>query len=379
MNLTIQRESLLRPLQLVMGVVERRQTLPILSNVLLTVEGDQLSITGTDLEVELIARSVLDTPVKEPAKVTVPGRKLMDIFRALPEQAMIEFVKDKSRIIVRSGRSRFVLSTLPAEDFPLLENNESQFGFSIEQKSLHTLLHRTHFAMAQQDVRYYLNGLLIEIKGSEMRTVATDGHRLALNTIPAPMDANHINPFQVIMPRKGVVELMRLLQSENIQVNTTVADNHVRIHGPDFTFTTKLIDGRYPDYEKVLPNRAGAKSIVIDRAAFKEALIRASILSNEKFRGIRLQLRSGLLRLAANNPDHEESEEIIQTDYEGEDVEIGFNANYLLDVLNTVNSASVKLSFIDANSSVIIEELFEGDDSGRAGAVSVFVVMPLRM
>lgn len=377
MNLTIQRELLLKPLQLVMGVVERRQTMPILANVLLAIEEDILSITATDLEVEVIGKSRLEQPVK-PAKVTVPGRKLIDICRALPDQAMIELVKDKERIIVRSGRSRFVLSTFPVENFPVLEDAGSQSSFPIEQKSLQALLHRTHFAMAQQDVRYYLNGMLIEIKENEMRTVATDGHRLALNTIST--SAELTNAMQVIMPRKGVTELMRLLQHDAIDVSAIVTASHVRIHGPDFTFTTKLIDGRYPDYEKVLPNKAGAKSIIVDRGVLKEALIRASILSNEKIRGVRLQLRAGLLRIVANNPDHEEAEEIIHTEYEGEDLEIGFNANYLLDVLNTIHSDTVKITFVDANSSVILEEVMAEGEAGRSNLTdSVFVVMPLRM
>lgn len=380
MNLSITREALLKPLQLVMGVVERRQTLPILANVLLTAEDKNLSITATDLEVELVGRTYLDQAIKEPLRVTVPGRKLMDICRALPEQAVIELVKDKDRVIVRSGRSRFMLATLPAEDFPILEDSQNHTNFPVEQKNLQMLLHRTHFAMAQQDVRYYLNGMLLEVKSGEMRTVATDGHRLSLNMLSGNQEGVG-DTIQVILPRKGVMELMRLLQNTNTEVRATVAASHVRVHGDDFIFTSKLIDGRYPDYERVLPDKSGAKSITISRDEFKEALIRASILSNEKFRGIRLQVRSGLLRIVANNPDHEEAEEIIHTEYQGPDIDIGFNATYLLDILNTIHTNLVKLSFIDANSSVIVEEVEEGEavSAQPFKTDSVFVVMPLRL
>lgn len=372
MNLTIQREALLKPLQLVIGVVERRQTLPILANVLLSVKQDELAITGTDLEVELVGRALLEQPAKEAAKITVPGRKLVDICRALPEQSQIELYQDKERIILRSGRSRFILTTLPAADFPNIDSSEPELEFTLSQKELRSLLQRTHFAMAQQDVRYYLNGMLLEVNQGKIRTVATDGHRLALNNTGSPIVNNSL--VQVIIPRKGIIELMRLLDNQEAEVTASVGSNHVRIHSNDFTFTSKLVDGRFPDYEKVLP-QLGDKIITVERQTLREALVRASILSNEKFRGVRLQLRSGLLRITANNPEQEEAEEIIHLDYDGDDLDIGFNVNYLLDILNTVDTDKVKLSFSDSTSSVLVEEA----DEGRAGEQGTFVVMPLRL
>ncbi len=226
--------------------------------------------------------------------------------------------------------------------------------------------------MAQQDVRYYLNGMLLEVNQGNIRTVATDGHRLALNNTGSPVMNNAL--VQVIIPRKGIIELMRLLENHDTEVTVFVGSNHVRIHGTEFTFTSKLVDGRFPDYEKVLP-RLGDKNILVERQILKEALVRASILSNEKFRGVRIQLRSGLLRITANNPEQEEAEEIIHLDYQGDDLDIGFNVNYLLDILNTVDSEKIKLSFTDSNSSVLVEE----SDNSQHAAQSTFVVMPLRL
>lgn len=367
-SLVLQREALLKPLQLVIGVVERRQTLPILSNILLSVNGRQLAITATDLEVELVAYCELEQVAKEAGAITVPGRKLMDICRALPENSTIELIEDKERIYVRSGRSRFILTTLPVRDFPKIEQPQGRLEFSISENDIRYLLQRTYFAMAQQDVRYYLNGLLLEVNRGAIRTVATDGHRLALNTVTAPIENSTF--VQVIIPRKGVIELMRLLENKEAPLSVMLNDNHIGIQSASFTFTSKLVDGRFPDYEKVLP-KGGNKIIIIEREVFKEALSRVSILSNEKFRGIRLQLREGLLRIVATNPEQEEAEEIITTDYHGDELDIGFNVTYLLDILNTVTK-EIKLTFIDANSSVLIEE-HEGDSN------SLFVVMPLRL
>lgn len=368
MNMRIRRETLLKPLSAVIGVVERRQTLPILSNVYLSIADKKLSVIGTDLEVELQAKVDLEHP-GESIEMTVPGRKLMDICRSLPEDSELELIQEKEKVIVRSGRSRFSLSTLPASDFPLVREADGTVEFTIGQKDLRYLTQRTYFAMAQQDVRYYLNGMLLELADGIVRTVATDGHRLSLNTVAAPVVNNSF--IQVILPRKGVTELMRLLEDADSEVSVQVGSNHVRIAGSNFTFISKLIDGRFPEYEKVLP-KGGDKSIAVDRELLKQALTRASILSNEKFRGIRLQLRSGLLRVFANNPEHEEAEEEISIDYGHEDLEIGFNVTYLLDILNTIQSPKVKMTFSDAKSSILIEE-HEGDSD------SLFVVMPMML
>ncbi len=368
MNLTIQREALLEPLQLVIGVVERRQTMPILANVLLTAEEDTLSVTATDTEIELIGRSRLEAPVQGRMQITASGRKLLDICRTLPEKANIDLLQDKERLIVRSGRSRFILATLPADDFPAFEEGHANLEFSVDQGHFNTLLLRTHFAMAQQDVRYYLNGMLFEIKEGKMRTVATDGHRFAMTSIAAPIAGQE--KTQVIMPRKGVLELLRLLKNETSEVVTVVGENHLRIKGEAFTFTSKLIDGRFPDYERVLPKSAG-KFVAMDRDALREALLRVAILSGEKVRAIRLQLRANLLHILANNPEQEEAEEVLNIAYDGDDMEIAFNVNYLLDVLNTVAPGEIKLTFFDANSRMFMEETGNED--------SLFLIMPLQI
>lgn len=368
MKLNIQRETLLKPLQLAIGVVERKQTLPILSNVLLATQNNQLSITGTDLEVELVGQTTLENPA-DSNRLTLPGRKLMDICRALPENAPIELYREKEKVILKSGRSRFTLSTLPAADFPNVEQQESHLKFTIPQQQLHRLLQRTYFAMAQQDVRYYLNGLLLEAYPDKLRAVATDGHRLAMNTIPIKINTDH--RLQIIVPRKGVIELMRLLEDNDKPVTITLSNNHICVTSENFTFTSKLVEGRFPDYERVIPKN-GDKSINIDRDILKPALSRTAILCNEKFRGVRFELRSNLLRILTNNPEQEAAEEEIHIDYNQEDLDIGFNVNYLLDIMNTINPGIVTLTFLDPNSSVLIkEEKPEGD--------STFVVMPMRL
>jgi DNA polymerase-3 subunit beta len=377
MNLTIPRDILRDPLQLVIGVVERRQTMPILANVLFTLDKDVLAITATDTEIELISKISLESP-QELGQVTVSARKLFDICRSLPPGADMHFTGDEGRLIVRSGRSRFVLATLPVEDFPNFEESQTHLELVLPQQELLHLLQQTHFAMAQQDVRYYLNGLLLEIKDNCIRAVSTDGHRFAMSTLQTAL-GDHA-PIQVILPRKGVLELMRLLKNEESAsvrpeearegVTLTIGENHLRVRSPTFTFTSKLIDGRFPDYERVLPKDAG-KSLLINRSSLKEALIRAAILSNEKFRALRLQLSNGELHMLANNPEQEEAEEILTVDYAGEDLDIAFNVGYLLDALNAIAGEEVKLTFTDANSRIFIED--------AQGSNSLFLVMPMQL
>jgi len=300
MKFSVQRQELITPLQVVAGATERRnQTLPILSNLLLDVKSHQLSMTGTDTEVELIARVTLSEPA-EVGEITVPARKLMDICRALPEDAVIDFSLDKDHLLIRSGRSRFVLSTLSASEFPSFNDGPGSVEFSIDQKKLQTLISKTHFAMAQQDVRYYLNGLLLEIDQGTLRAVATDGHRMAMSSVETSIDVEKI---QVVLPRKGVLELMRLLHGEE-DLAVTVGANYVRIMSSGFTFTSKLIDGRFPDYDRVIP-RGGQRSFLVDRDVLKQLFTRVSVLCNEKYKGVRLQLRDNLLRVVANNPEQE--------------------------------------------------------------------------
>jgi DNA polymerase-3 subunit beta len=367
MHFTIQREALLKPLQLVAGVVERRQTLPVLSNVLLVVEGQQLSLTGTDLEVELVGRVSLDEPA-EPGEITVPARKLMDICKSLPNDALIDIRVDDQKLLVKAGRSRFSLSTLPANDFPTVEEGPGSLTLSLSQSRLRRLIERTSFAMAQQDVRYYLNGMLLEVQTGILRAVATDGHRLAMCSMAAEIEQTERH--QVIVPRKGILELARLLTEQDADVGIILGQHHIRATTGEFTFTSKLVDGKFPDYERVLP-RGGDKLVVADRQGLREAFSRTAILSNEKYRGIRLQLAAGLLKIQANNPEQEEAEEEIAVDYNGNQLEIGFNVSYLLDVLGVMTTDQVRLILSDSNSSALVQEA-DNDDSA-------YVVMPMRL
>ncbi|MDR8016752.1 DNA polymerase III subunit beta [Ectopseudomonas guguanensis] len=367
MHFTIQREALLKPLQLVAGVVERRQTLPVLSNVLLVVEGQQLSLTGTDLEVELVGRVTLEDAA-EPGEITVPARKLMDICKSLPSDALIDIRVDDQKLLVKAGRSRFTLSTLPANDFPTVEEGPGSLTFNLPQAKLRRLIERTSFAMAQQDVRYYLNGMLLEVQSGMLRAVATDGHRLAMCSMEAAIqqDGKH----QVIVPRKGILELARLLTEQDAEVAIVLGQHHIRANTGEFTFTSKLVDGKFPDYERVLP-RGGDKLVLADRQGLREAFSRTAILSNEKYRGIRLTLAAGLLKIQANNPEQEEAEEEIVVDYNGGGLEIGFNVSYLLDVLGVMGTEQVRLILSDSNSSALLQEA-DNDDSA-------YVVMPMRL
>jgi DNA polymerase III subunit beta len=367
MKFTTNRETLLRPLQLVTGVVERRQTLPILANLLVVAQDGRLALTGTDLEVELVA---IETGVNISAEgqATIPARKLADIWRSLPEGAEVTVETEGDRSIVRSGRSRFTLATLPAADFPAVESGPGDLELELPSGKLRGLLDRVAFSMAQQDVRYFLNGMLFEVTRDHARTVATDGHRLAMCTLGE--GAGSGERVQVIVPRKGVLELGRLLSDGDEAARMQVGSNHLRVTLGNYTLTTKLVDGKFPDYEKVIPRRAG-HTVSGDRDALKQAFARASILSNEKYRGVRLILDRDLLTIQANNPEQEEAEEVVAVDYAGDRMEIGFNVSYLQDVLNVLSADQVYLSVADANSSALIEG---ADDDG-----ALYVVMPMRL
>ena len=354
---------------MVIGVVERKQTLPILSNVLLTTEGNKISVVGTDLEVELIGQVTFVNSLKENLKLTLPGRKLMDICRALPEGAPIELYQDKGRVILRSGKSRFTLTTLPASEFPNVDVQESQFNFELEQQQLAYLLHSCSFAMAQQDVRYYLNGMLLEVNPSKITTVSTDGHRLAMATIESDISVE--KNMRIIIPRKGVLELQRLLTVAEEKIKVHISNSYIQVVAKDYTFTSKLIDGKFPDYERVIPNKTD-KTVSIEKDVLKTTLSRAAILCNEKFRGLRFEFRENLLRILANNPEHEVAEEELAIDYHGEHLDIGLNVTYLIDVLNAIQGEEVVLHFSDSNSSFLIEEQ---TDQG----VCIYVIMPMRL
>ncbi len=366
MKFEITKEELLRPLQQVSGVVERRQTLPILSNILVVTDAESIAFTATDLEVELHATLV--HPVATPGTTTLPARKLMDICRNLPDAAKIMLTVDGERATLRSGRSRFTLATLPAEDFPKVDEVASTQSVALPQATLRQLIDATHFAMAQQDVRYYLNGLMLELAGSRLRAVATDGHRLSLADIEAELQVEE--PVQVIVPRKGISELLRLLNESDELAQIELGSNHVRVTLPGITFTSKLIDGRFPDYERVIPADDG-KPITTDCGVLRQALLRTSILSNEKYRGIRFQLEAGNLRILAHNPEQEEAEEEIEVDYTGDPLEIGFNANYIIDALSAIRTERVVLNITDSSSSCLMTP--DGSEACR------YVVMPMRL
>jgi len=367
MQFEISREALIKPLQLVTGVVERRQTLPVLSNVLLILDKNELSLTGTDLEVELVGRVAVSGSSKS-GEITVPARKLMDICKALPEDASLKFEIDENKAVIRHGRSRFSLSTLPANDFPSVEESQGNLEFSLPQDLLKAMLDSTSFAMAQQDVRYYLNGLLFEVSADYLRVVATDGHRLALHTERLKTPAK--DKAQVIIPRKGILELSRLLTEGSEEVKLIIGSNHIRAKTSNFTFTSKLVDGKFPDYDRVLP-KGGDKVLTAVRNDLRQALNRTAILSNEKFRGIRLMMSTDELKIVANNPEQEEAEEIVSVEYQGPALEIGFNVSYLVDVLGVLTSDTIQIVLSDSNSSVLIQAT---EDSP-----STYVVMPMRL
>jgi DNA polymerase-3 subunit beta len=374
MKFKIGRETLLRPLQLVSSVVERRQTLPVLGNLLVQVSEDSLTLTGTDLEVELVGRVPLDA-VEVPGEVTIPARKWLDICRALPEGAELTITGEDQRVRVQSGRSRFQLATLPASDFPSVEDSDEDLSFTLRRIDLKHLIDRTGFSMAQQDVRYFLNGMLFEVSSEHVRTVATDGHRLAMCTLPFAGLEGSAAPAtdavrQVIVPRKGVIDLSRLLADDDAPITVRIGGSHLRAQVDDFVFTTKLVDGKFPDYQKVIP-QGHEREFVGDRDSLRQAFSRAAILSNEKYRGVRLVLEDGNLLVQANNPDQEEAEETVAVEYGGPPLEIGFNVSYLNDVLNVLDSDSMHMSLRDPNSSAILRE---GPD-----ADALYVIMPMRL
>ncbi len=366
MKFTIERNHLIKPLQQVSGALGGRPTLPILGNLLLKVEDNTLLITATDLEVELVARIQLEGEF-EAGSITVPSRKFLDICRGLPDDAVITVVLDGDRIQMRSGRSRFSLTTLPASDFPNIEDWQSEVEVTLSQAELRTLIEKTQFSMANQDVRYYLNGMLFEIDGSTLRSVATDGHRMAVSQTGL---AAEFNTQQVIVPRKGVQELVKLLDAPENPVTLQIGQSNVRADVNNFTFTSKLVDGRFPDYRRVMPQSSN-KTLEASCDELRQCFSRAAILSNEKFRGVRVNLAGTEMRITANNPEQEEAEEMLDVNFQGDDLEIGFNVSYVLDVLNTLRCEQVRFSMSDANASALIENA--DDDS------AMYVVMPIRL
>jgi DNA polymerase-3 subunit beta len=365
MKVSAARESLLAPLQSVIGVVERRQTMPVLANVLLVARGDKLTVTGTDLEVELVAAS--NVTVQQAGDVTVPGRKLLEIMRTLPEKATVSLVREAERVVVKAGRSRFTLSSLPASEFPVIEEINSKQVIRVARAAFRRLIEKTHFAMAQQDVRYYLNGTLIETSGTTLRAVATDGHRLSM--AETELSEAAATSQQVIVPRKGILELQRILAGEG-ELELSIGSNHVRAQIGDIRFTSKLIDGKFPEYGRVIPAKP-PHTMSAGRDLMRQALQRTSILSNEKYRGVRLTFGENSLTIQAHNPEQEEAEDQIEVSYSGAPLEIGFNVTYLLEALAAIDVDTVDVSVTNSDSSCLIRA--PGDNSVK------FVVMPMRL
>ena len=366
MNININKTDLLTPLLKIIGVIERRQTLPILSNVFFSLEGSELKLVGTDLEVQILATSNIETSGS--FSITIPARKLLDICRSLPDDSIISMNFGDDKLVLKSGKSRFTLRTLPATEYPLFDDLQYIKELTISKEILFKAFSKTSFCMAQQDVRFYLNGLMLHVSAGELQSVASDGHRLALFKID--LGGSVLSIDQVIIPRKAAQEFQRLLDKTDKDVVIKVAKNHINLSLGDVELNAKLIDGRFPDFKNVIPEE-NKTHFVIDKQAFKAALSRVSILSNEKYKGIRLDLSDQLMTINANNPEHDEAIEEVPIDYDSNEMSMGFNSSYLMDALNTLDSDIVRVSFTDTNSSCLIED--PNDLSCR------LVIMPMRL
>jgi DNA polymerase-3 subunit beta len=368
MNSTqVDRNLLLTPLQAVSGVVERRHTLPILSNVLLEIGNGRLSLTATDLEIQVASVAESEQAANMQA-TTVSARKLQDILRSLPEDARVVLELQDKRLQLKAGKSKFSLQTLPAQDFPKIASNAgSAAEAQLPQRELKRLLALVQYAMAQQDIRYYLNGLLLCLREDGLVVVATDGHRLALATLALKLDTPKT---EVILPRKATLELVKLLADTDEPVSLRVLDNQVTFNFGTVSFVTKVVDGKFPDYQKVVP-LGYKKRFTLDRVVLQQALLRVAILSNEKFRGVRWVITGDSLRIICTNSDQEEAEEELEIGYSGEALDVGFNVSYLLDVLANVQSAEVECALGDSNSSMLMTIPGNADFK--------YVIMPMRI
>ncbi|MBI5429115.1 MAG: DNA polymerase III subunit beta [Nitrosomonadales bacterium] len=361
------KETILKPLQVVIGIVERKQTLPILSNVLIEKTPGKIRFTATDLEIQITTTVDTKKDDGEISAITVGGKKFQEILRILPEQNTISIETKENKALIKSNKSRFSLQTLPAQDFPKLNSQlVDSKKIVLQQSALKSLLLSVQYAMAQQDVRYYLNGVLLIIEGNKLKVVATDGHRLAYNA--GTIDGNH-EKQEIILPRKAVVELSKLLGDGEDTVELEFSAQQVKATFSGITLVTKVIDGKFPDYERVIPKYSN--HLNMNRLGIQQALQRAAILSNEKFRGVRFVLTEKNLSIISSNSEQEEAQEEIETDYHGEAIDIGFNVNYLMDGLNNISSEIAVFSFGDPNSSILITT--PDNDDFR------YVVMPMRI
>jgi DNA polymerase-3 subunit beta len=366
MKIVTDRENLLEPLQQIAGVVERRQTLPILANILVNAGSSGMQMTATDLEVEL--KTQASASCEGEIDFTIPARKLLDITKALPEGAVINLDINGEKAKLQSGRSRFSLGVLPAQDYPVIEPTPSNMVLTVNEGLFKRLIEKTQFAMAQQDVRYYLNGMLLEIQKGDIRTVATDGHRLALSQSLGAVSKDL--DIQVILPRKAVIELGRLLKDKDEEIKLELSNSYIKVLLEESVFTSKLIDGRFPEYQRVMP--AGSnKEVVASKSTLRQSLTRASILSNEKYRGIRFSLLTNQLQLQAHNPEQEEAEEELEINYQGDELKIGFNVGYLIDAISAIDEEEVVIELKDSNSSALMY--------GKGNEESRYVIMPMRI
>jgi DNA polymerase-3 subunit beta len=362
----IDRDELLKPLQTVVGIVERKQPLPILSNVLIEKDSEKIVFIATDLEIQISSKQAIGSSSGKNS-LTVSAKKLQEILRVLPEKSIISLDIQENKLLIKANKSRFSLQTLPAKDFPVVsEQLDGATRVIIKQGLLKNLLGLVQYAMAQQDIRYYLNGVLLLIEGDQIRLIATDGHRLAY--VSSKLDSAY-EKYEVILSRKTVNELTKLLAESDETVSLELAEKQVRFTFQNIVLTSKIIDGKFPDYERVIPKYSN--HLILDRLTVLQALQRAAILSNEKFRGVRFVLTEKTLRIISSNSEQEEAQEEIENDYHGPALDIGFNVNYLLDGLNSTPSQTVTFSFGDPNSSILITVAGENDYK--------YVVMPMRI
>ena len=363
---TAERDALLKPIQTVSGIVERRHTLPILSNLLLTKTDGELSFLATDIEVQISTKAQCEKG--QDAATTVAARKLLDILRALPASASVSLELNNKKLNIKAGKSRFTLQTLAAEDFPTVSQSaEFKAGFTVGQKALKALLALVQYAMAQQDIRYYLNGLLLIVEKGQAKVVATDGHRLAYAALAVDSD---VERQEVIIPRKTVIELERLLEDSDEPIRIDIAPTQVRFQFGNVELVSKLVEGKFPDYNRVIPT--GYKNnFSISREELIGCLQRAAILTNEKFKGVRCVVGDGSLKISCTNTDQEEAQEEAEIDYNGDTIDIGFNVTYLLDILAHVKSETINIALGDANSSALI--------TTPDNAEFKYVVMPMRI
>lgn len=366
MNFIINREQLLPSLQQIVSVIEKRQTMPILSNILMVITENELVLTGTDLEIQLISKINLKT--NDVGKVTVPARKFLDIVRLLANDAEIKIELKDDKIKISSGRSRFSLSTLPAENYPEFSESELDHQFLINAGTLKKSLDKTIFCMANQDVRYYLNGLSLHISNSKLKLVTSDGHRLSIYEEDIGQATGY--EARVILPRKGVVELARLLDDPEAEINVQFSTSNIRIYYKELVYSAKLVDAKYPDFSKVF-DQPFFNQIHIQKHLLKDALTRVAILANEKFKGVTCDFSNGLLKLSSHNPEHDEAEEELVIEYEGEELSIAFNSQYLLDAVSNLDSELAVLTIASNASSCFIEEPEQ--------QAYKFIVMPMRL